>query len=132
MIIDPIADMLTRIRNGYNAGKEMVEIPASKMKHQISRIMTEEHFLRGYELIELPGNKRVIKTYLRYDDNDAPVLKHIEKSSKIGRRYYVPVTDIPIVRNGLGLAILSTSKGVLTDQQARMLGVGGEVICQMW
>ncbi len=132
MITDPIADMLTRIRNGYNAKKEMVEIPANRAKLQISRIMTEEHFLRGYELVEIPGNKRIIRAYLRYDDNETPVLRHIKRVSKPGRRFYVGVDDIPVIRNGLGLAILSTSKGVLTDQQAKMLGVGGEVICQIW
>lgn len=132
MYSDTIADMLSRIKNGYGAAKEIVEIPFSNVKRQIARIMTEENFLRGYEVLELPENKRVIRVYLKYTDDSEPVLKKLKRYSKPGRRRYVSADEIPEIRNGLGIAILTTSKGVLTDQQARMLGVGGEVMCYMW
>ncbi len=132
MLTDPIADMLARIKNAEKAGYKKVEVPASGIKQQIARILTEEKFIRGYKLVALPNNKRVLKIYLRYGDDGAPVTKGMRRISKPGRRKYVNRDEIPVVRSGIGIAIISTSKGVLTDKQARMLGVGGELLCEVW
>ncbi len=132
MLTDPIADMLTRIRNAVKAGHKVVEIPASGTKQQIARILTEEKFISGYKLIALPGNKRKLRLYLRYREEGAPVLKGLRRISKPGRRIYVDKTSIPVVRSGIGIAIISSSKGIITDKQARMLGVGGELLCEVW
>ncbi len=130
---DPIADMLTRIRNAVKARLPVVEIQASKLKQQIARILTEERFISGYKLVALPGNKRFLRLYLKYHpDTGKPTIKGLERVSKPGRRVYLPKDEIKTVRSGIGITILSTSKGVITDSQARMLGVGGEVICKVW
>ena len=131
MMTDPIADMLTRIRNGAMVEKKMVSMPASKMRHNMVRILTEEKFIRGYKIVPSGGPSPTLKVYLKYND-DQPVIRGIQRISKPGRRVYTKLTKLPRVRGGLGVAILSTSKGVLTDRQARMLGVGGEVLCYVW
>jgi small subunit ribosomal protein S8 len=131
MMTDPIADMLTRIRNGVMARKKMVDMPTSKMRHNIARILTQENFIRGYKIVATDSPSAALKVYLRYNEGE-PVLKGIERISKPGRRVYANLEKLPRVRGGLGLAILSTSKGILTDRQAKMLGVGGEVICYVW
>lgn len=131
MMTDPIADMLTRVRNGLMVGKTSVSMPSSKMKHQIARILTQENYIKGYRIAPIDKVKKVLTVYLRYN-KDKPVVKGMERISKPGRRVYVKKSDIPRPRGGLGTAILSTPKGVLTDRQARMVGVGGEVICYIW
>jgi len=131
MMTDPIADMLTRIRNGVTANLKMVDMPSSKMRHNLARILTEEKFIRGYKIIPSGGPSPTLKVYLRYNEQDS-VLKGIKRVSKPGRRVYAQLDKLPRVRGGLGVAILSTSKGILTDRQAKMLGVGGEVLCYVW
>lgn len=131
MMTDPIADMLTRIRNGIRADKKMVDMPSSKMRHNLARILTEEKFIRGYKIVATAGPSPKLKVYLRYNEGKS-VVKGIKRVSKPGRRVYTKLERLPRVRGGLGIAVLSTSKGVLTDRQARMLGVGGEVLCYIW
>ncbi len=131
MMTDTISDMLTRVRNGIIAGKKSVNMPSSKMRHNIARILTEEHYIRGYKIIPTEGPRPELRVYLRYNDGKT-VVRGIKRVSKPGRRIYANLSKLPRVRNGLGIAILSTSKGVLTDRQARMLGVGGEVLCYIW
>ncbi len=135
---DPIADMLTRIRNATRVYKETTDIPASRFKEEILKVLVREGFIRGYERVEVDG-KPVLRVYLKYgkrrpgpDPRPEQVINHIRRISKPGRRVYVGVKEIPWVRRGLGIAILSTSKGVLTDREARKLGVGGELICEVW
>lgn len=130
---DPIADMLTRIRNAAKAQLPVVEVQASKLKQQIARILTEERFISGYKLVATSSGKRFLRLYLKYHPvTGKPTLKGIERVSKPGRRVYVPKDEIPVVRSGIGIVILSTSKGVITGSQAKLLGVGGEVICRVW
>jgi len=128
---DPIADLLTRIRNATQARHETVVIPGSKIKLEIVRILKNEGFIGAYEEVDgdvVPG----IKIALRYDAEAKGIIRGLERVSKPGRRIYVKRDQIPFVRNGLGLAILTTPKGVLTDSQARNQGVGGEIICYVW
>ncbi len=131
MMTDPIADMLTRIRNGVMANKKVVAMPSSKMRHNLVRVLTEEKFVRGYKIVPSDGPSPTLKVYLKYNEGES-VLKGIQRVSKPGRRVYAKLDKLPRVRGGLGVAILSTSKGVLTDRQAKMLGVGGEVLCYVW
>ena len=127
---DPIADMLTRIRNGYQARHEKVEMPWSRIKEEIARILQEEGYINGYK-VHREGAKAVLRVMLRYVDKE-PVLLGIERVSKPGRRIYSGHRELPKVRNGFGIAIISTSKGLLTDEAARRERVGGEVLCAVW
>ncbi|MGM9752904.1 MAG: 30S ribosomal protein S8 [Candidatus Cryptobacteroides sp.] len=129
---DPIADFLTRIRNAYAAGKKVVEIPSSKMKVALTQILFEKGYILSYKVVETqPQN--IIKIALKYHpQTKVPAIKHIERVSTPGLRQYAGVEDMPRVLNGLGIAILSTSKGVITDKEAKELGVGGEVICYVY
>lgn len=128
---DPIADMLSRIRNGIQARHERVEMPASKLKVEIARILKSEGFISNYKLVEdkVQGTLRI---YLKYSEDGEPVIHGIERVSRPGRRVYRTKSDIPRVLGGLGLAIVSTSKGVLPGHEAAKSGVGGEVLCQVW
>ncbi len=128
-MMDPIADMLTRIRNANHVYKEKVDIPFSKLKLEIARILSEEGFIRNYKVVEDKGRPAWIRVSLKYGDKRERVITAIERVSRSGRRVYSGKARIPKVIGGLGVAILSTSKGVLTDQQARQQGVGGEVLC---
>ncbi len=128
---DPIADMLTRIRNALIVHKESVDVPASRFKEEIARILVREGFLKGYEKVEVEG-KPVLRLALKYGPRREKVLQHIRRVSRPGRRVYVTAGQVPVVRKGLGMAIISTSKGVLVDREARKLGVGGELICEVW
>ena len=129
---DPIADYLTRIRNAYMAGKKVVEIPSSKMKVALTQILFEKGYILSYKVVETePQN--TIKTALKYHpQTKVPAIKCIERVSTPGLRQYTDVENMPRVLNGLGIAILSTSKGVITDKEAKELGVGGEVICYVY
>ena len=129
---DPIADYLTRIRNAYRAGKKVVEIPASNLKVAITKILCEQGYILTYKIVEAePVN--TIKIALKYHpQTKVAAIKGIDRISKPGLRKYVDVKDMPRVLNGLGIAILTTSKGVVTDKQARELNVGGEVICYVY
>ncbi|MDY5781794.1 MAG: 30S ribosomal protein S8 [Candidatus Cryptobacteroides sp.] len=129
---DPIADFLTRIRNAYRAGNRIVEIPSSKMKIAITKILCEKGYILSYKVVEgTPYN--TIKIALKYHpQTKVAAIKKIERISKPGLRKYTDVKDMPRVLNGLGIAILSTSKGIITDKEAKQLNVGGEVVCYVY
>jgi small subunit ribosomal protein S8 len=128
---DNIGDMLTRIRNGGKARFDKVDIPASRMKISLARIFKDEGFIKNYKVIK--DNKQgILRVYLKYDDHNLPLIQRIERVSKPSRRVYAGVEELPKVQGGLGVAVVSTSKGVMTDRQARKLGVGGEVLCQVY
>lgn len=131
VMTDPIADYLTRIRNANMAKHETVEIPASKIKKSISEILKNEGFIRDYEVIE-DDKQGIIKVFLKYGPNGERVISGLKRISKPGLRSYVGVENLPKVLNGLGIAIVSTSNGVVTDKVAREKGVGGEVIAYVW
>ena len=131
MLSDPIADMLTRIRNAMNAGHHKTEIPASKLKIEIARILKEEGFVANYRVAEEDG-KGLIKVYLKYRPDSRPVITKIERVSKPGRRVYADSKHIPRVIGGMGVSILTTSRGVMTGNKAREIGVGGEVLCNVY
>ncbi|MEZ4471787.1 MAG: 30S ribosomal protein S8 [bacterium] len=128
---DPIADLLTRIRNASAVRHEKVLIPASNMKLRIVNLLFEEGFVRNFKLIK-DEKQDVICVYLKYTPENEPVITHLERISRPGRRTYVKHRNVPRIRNGLGVAILSTSHGVMTDAQARTLSLGGEHICSVW
>ena len=127
---DPIADFLTRVRNAISAGKKSVDIPASNMKKGIAEIMKGTHFITDYSLIE-DGTKKYLSLKLKYNDGIS-VIEGLKRISKPGIRSYTDSENIPRVRNGLGIAVISTSKGLMTDKQARAQKIGGEVICEIW
>ena len=130
-ITDPIADMLTRIRNANTAKHETVDIPASNMKKAIAEILNEEGYIKGYQVIE-DGKQGVIRVTLKYGANKEKVISGIKRVSKPGLRKYAPAEELPRVLKGLGIAIVSTSKGIMTDKKARELHVGGEVLAFVW
>ena len=130
-ISDVIADMLTRIRNANDAKHDTVDIPASNMKKSIAEILTNEGYVSGYEVIE-DGKQGVIRVTLKYTGKKQKVLRGIRRVSKPGLRIYAGCEDMPRVMNGLGIAIVSTSKGIMTDKQARKEKVGGEVLAFVW
>ncbi len=128
---DPIADMLTRIRNANTVGHETVDIPASKMKKSIAGILTEEGYIKGYDVIE-DGKQGLIRVKMKYGADKERVISGIKKISKPGLKVYAKSDEVPKVLGGLGIAIISTSNGIISDKEARRLGVGGEVICYVW
>ena len=128
---DPIADMLTRIRNGSKAGKKWIDVPASRLKKELARILAEEHFIEKYKFVE-DKKQGDLRLFLKYDHDEVPIIKGIKRVSKPGLRRYSPADELPRVLNGLGVAIVTTSNGVMTDREARKKGVGGEVICYVW
>ncbi len=130
-ISDPIADLLTRIRNANMAKQPTVNVPASNVKKKIVEILQEEGYIGSYE-IEEDGKQGIIKIELKYSNDKERVITGLKRISKPGLRVYAQKADIPKVLGGLGMAIISTSNGILTDKQARKLGVGGEVICYVW
>ena len=128
---DPISDMLTRIRNACQAKHVKVEIPASNVKKEIARILLEQKYINNFVVID--DNKQgIIKVYLKYGPTGESVISVLNRVSKPGRRVYVKASSVPRVLNGLGIAILTTPKGILTDRQARQTLTGGEVLCQVW
>ena len=128
---DPLADMLTRIRNASTARHEKVDMPASKLKLEIARILKEEGYIKNYKFTK-DEKQGVIRIFLKYEESKRPVIEGIRRLSTPGRRTYAGAQDIPRVLGGLGITIVSTSKGVMTDQQARQLKVGGEILCSVW
>jgi small subunit ribosomal protein S8 len=128
---DPIADMLTRIRNANTVGHTTVDVPASKMKKSIAGILTAEGYIKGYDLIE-DNRQGVLRIQMKYGAGKEKVISGIKKISKPGLKVYAKADDVPKVLGGLGIAIISTSSGVISDKEARKLGVGGEVICYVW
>src|SRR5690554_919069 len=131
MMTDPIADMLTRIRNGNNAKHDSVDVPASNIKKELAQILTNEGFIKGFDVIE-DGKQGIIRIDLKYGKNSEKVISGIKRISKPGLKVYVKSDEIPRVLGGLGIAVLSTSKGIMTDKEARKENVGGEVICYVW
>ena len=131
MTSDPIADMLTRVRNAIVARHPKVDVPASKLKAEIARILKEEGYIANFKVAE-EGPKKVIKIYLKYGPNNSPVITQIERVSRPGCRVYAGKTDIPRVQRGLGINILTTPRGVMTGKHAYKEGVGGEVLCRIW
>jgi small subunit ribosomal protein S8 len=130
-LTDPIADMLTRIRNAGKAKFNSVDIPGSKVKVEIAKVMKNEGFIRNYKFIK-DGKQGVLRVYLKYKDDQGHVILEMKRMSKPSRRIYIGANDVKPIYNGLGIAILSTSKGILTDKQARKENVGGEVICTLF
>ena len=131
MTSDPIADMLTRVRNAITARHPKVDIPASKLKTEIARILKEEGYIANYKVAE-EGVKKVIKIYLKYAPDNSPVITKIERVSRPGCRNYAGKNEIPRVQGGIGISILTTPAGVMTGRKARKEGVGGEVLCKVW
>jgi small subunit ribosomal protein S8 len=128
---DPIADMLTRIRNGIQARHERVEVPSSKLKIEIAKILKSEGFISNYKLVD-GEHQQTLRVYLKYSNSGESVIHGIERVSRPGRRVYRGKTEIPRPLGGLGLAIISTSKGVVSGSDAANTGIGGEVLCQVW
>ena len=131
MMTDPIADMLTRVRNAIQAGHDQVSMPASKTKREIARILREEGYVRGFESID-EGPQGRIDIELKYVGDRQSAITVLKRVSSPGLRVYCNKTTLPVVLNGLGIAVISTSRGVLTDRQCREQGVGGEVLCEVW
>jgi len=130
-ITDPIADMLTRVRNAGKAKSNSVDIPGSKLKTELAKVMKSEGYIRNYKFIK-DGKQGILRIYLKYGDNQSHVILEMNRVSKPSRRVYVGSNDIKPIYNGLGVAILSTSKGILTDRQARKDNVGGEILCTIF
>ena len=130
-ITDTIADLLTRIRNASSAKHATVDIPASNVKKAITEILLSEGYIKAYQVVE-DGKQGIIRITLKYDENKAPVISGIRRVSKPGLRIYSSCEDMPKVMKGLGVAIVSTSKGIVTDKKARELGVGGEILAFVW
>lgn len=128
---DPIADMLTRIRNGLKARFPKVDVPASRLKTEIARILKDEGYIVNYKIVD-EGRHKAIRVYLKYNTANLPVVSKIERVSRPGCRVYVGKDDIPKVLGGMGINILTTPKGVMTGRNARKEGVGGELLCQIW
>jgi small subunit ribosomal protein S8 len=128
---DPIADMLTRIRNAGHARFDKVDIPASRMKISLARILKDEGFIKNYKVIK-DNRQGILRVYLKYGDQQKSLIQGLRRVSKPGRRVYAGTEELPRVQGGLGVAVISTSKGVVTDRQARKLQVGGEVLCEIW
>ncbi len=129
-LTDPIADLLTRIRNASKAKHEKVDIPASRIKNEIARILKDAGYVKNFKTID-DRKQGILRIYLKYDENNIGVV-NLKRISKPGRRVYVDGLHVPRVLNGLGISILTTSKGILTDREARKNNVGGEVLCHVW
>jgi small subunit ribosomal protein S8 len=135
---DPISDMLTRLRNGVSAKHTRVDMPASKLKAEIARILQDEGYIQGFRLMQEPAEKdgcqprQIIRVFLKYGPRGEKVITGIERISRPGRRVYLGVDDVPAVLGGLGTNILTTSRGVMTGRAAKKAGVGGEVLCNVW
>jgi len=128
---DPIADLLTRIRNGAHARKEQVDVPWSRVKAQLVEVLTAEGFLKEHSIIE-QGGQRVLRVWLKYDGQNKPVIAGLKRVSKPSLRVYVGAHAVPVLRRGLGVNILSTPAGIITDREARKRNVGGELMCSVW
>lgn len=131
MMTDPIADMITRIRNGNSAKHDSVDIPGSNIKKAIAQILLDEGYIKSFDFIE-DGKQGIIRVDLKYGPNQEKVISGIKRISKPGLRVFVKAQEVPKVLGGLGIAIISTSKGIMTDKRAREAGVGGEVLCFVW
>ena len=128
---DPISDFLTRVRNAVQAGKDRCDVPASKLKLELSKILQEEGFIRTFKVLE-EGPQGTLRIYLRYSSDGEPAIRGLERISRPGLRVYRGTSKLPQVRGGIGVAVVSTSKGLMTDARARELHLGGEVMCRVW
>ena len=132
MLTDPVADMLTRIRNAAQARKLTVDIPWSRHKEAIAKVLVDEGYLENAASVSDPGAKRMLRVGIRYDERRRPVMNGVKRVSRPSLRVYVGAGEIPAIRRGLGINVLSTPKGVLADREARKQGVGGELLCTVW
>ncbi|MFQ5835350.1 MAG: 30S ribosomal protein S8 [bacterium] len=132
MLTDPIADLLTRIRNANALSITKVDLPSSNLKEAITKVLQREGFIKGHRVITQRGKKIVLQIYLKYSGDGEKIITHLERVSKPSRRRYVRKDEIPRVLNGLGVCILSTPKGILTGEEARKMGVGGEILFNVW
>jgi len=132
MVTDPIADMLTRIRNGHMARHDKIDIPLSKLKQAMVRILKEENYIKNYKVVDGKEKHPIIRVYLKYDPSGRPVINGLKRVSRPGRRVYCPKNEYPRVLGGLGISILTTNQGIMTDRKAKSLGIGGEVLCNIW
>ena len=132
MLTDTVADMLTRIRNASKAKFDTVDMPASRLKASVAKLFKREGFIKDFKVIGNDNNKKTLRVFLRYDKKNQPIITGLKRVSKPSLRIYAGKGTIPSVRSGLGRVIISTSKGVVTDQEARELNVGGEVLCFIW
>ncbi|MCK4389618.1 MAG: 30S ribosomal protein S8 [Desulfobacterales bacterium] len=130
-VTDPLADMLTRMRNANMANHRKVDVPASKMKISVAKILKTEGYIKNYKLIK-DRKHGILRIYLKYDEVNEGIITGLKRMSKPGRRLYVKNNAIPLVLSGMGIALLSTSKGILADREARKLNVGGELLCTVW
>jgi len=128
---DPIADMLTRIRNAIIASYDKLEVPSSKIKVNVVKVLEFEGYIRNYKIVEHSGQD-IIVIYLKYNEDKSPVIRGLKRISKPSCRIYSRYKKIPKVLNGLGINIVSTSKGIMTDREARRMGIGGEIVCSVW
>ena len=131
MVTDPISDLLVRLQNGFRRRHDVVSVPASRLKREVLRILQNEGYIQGVQADVADGHP-VLKVQLRYVAEGQPMVTGMQRVSKPGRRVYVGIKDILRVKNGIGMAILSTSKGLMTDQESRRAGLGGEVLCSVW
>lgn len=131
MLTDPLADMLTRIRNANKAKFEKVDIPSSRLKASVAKLLKKERYIKDFKVLN-ENNKKTLQLLLRYDEHNNPIITGLKRVSRPGLRVYARKDTIPSVMNSIGLAIVSTSKGVVTDQEARKLKVGGEILCFIW
>ena len=129
---DPIADMLTRIRNAGSTGHKRVDVPASKLKLEIARILQKEKFIANFKFVDDGGPQGVIRVYLKYTPDEEPVITGLQRVSKPGLRRYCGAQGVPRVFGGMGVSILSTSRGIMTGREAQKIGVGGEILCSVW
>ena len=129
-VIDPVADMLSRVRNACGAGHRRVDMPVSKLKVEIARILRDNHFIQDYKVLD-DGQHGLLRLYLKYH-NDAPVIRALQRVSTPGLRRYVKAREVPRVKNGLGMAILSTPRGLMSDREARTARIGGELLAVVW
>jgi len=132
MVTDPIADLLTRIRNGHMAKHDKLDIPSSKVKQAIVRILKEEGYIKNFKVVDGKGKHPVIRVYLKYESNGKPVINGLTRVSRPGRRVFCSKDDYPKVLNGLGISILTTNMGIMANNKAKTLGIGGEVLCNVW
>lgn len=132
IVTDPISDLLTRIRNGHMAKHDKVDIPSSRVKQEIVRILKDEGYIKNFKVVEPKGSFPSIRVYLKYSNEGKPVIHGLKRVSKPGRRIYRGKDSIPKVLNGIGISIVTTSQGIMTDKRAREVGVGGEVLCNVW
>jgi small subunit ribosomal protein S8 len=131
-INDPLSDLLNRMRNGMRAGHERVDVPASRLKEQVLKALTSEGYIGGYHREVEKDGRIVLRVALKYDRDGEPIVSGLERVSRPGRRVYAPAKEMPEVLGGLGIAIVSTSRGILTGQQAREARLGGEILCHVW